>query len=34
VTTITHNTYAVGADDYFEKIDNNFVMFDELFTEL
>lgn len=32
--TITENEYSVGNTDYFEKIDNNFVMHLELFTEI
>jgi len=34
IVTITYNTYVIGSGDYFEKEDNNFVMYDELFTEL
>jgi len=34
IVTITHNTYVIGSDDFFEKIDNNFVMYEELFIEL
>lgn len=32
--TITENEYFVGNTDYFEKIDNNFVMHPELFEEI
>jgi hypothetical protein len=34
VVTITENKYPTGNGDYFEKIDNNFVMEPELFQEI
>jgi len=34
VVTITENEYFVGRTDYFEKIDNNFVMHPEVFIEI
>jgi len=34
VVTLIHCTYSEGKDDYFEKVDNNWVIFKELFTEV
>ena len=34
VVTMTENIYPVGSNDFFEKVDNNFVMYPELFEEV
>ena len=34
VVTLTENKYPKGSMDYFEEIDNNFVIFPELFEEI
>ncbi len=34
IVTITENTYTHGETDYFEAIDNNFVIFPDLFEEI
>ena len=34
IVTITENIYKHGEADYFEAIDNNFVIFPELFEEI
>lgn len=33
VVTLTENHYMIGTNDFFEKQDNNFVIFPSLFTE-
>lgn len=34
IVTITENFYPEGDNDFFEKIDNNFVIFPDLFEEI
>jgi len=34
IVTITENTYPAGKNDFFESIDNSFVIYPQLFTEI
>jgi hypothetical protein len=34
VVTMTENIYPIGSNDFFEKVDNNFVVYPELFEEV